>query len=228
MLLAAFFGALGAESSLAQAVGYHNVVCPPGFSIIAVHVQTANNTIGSLLNKFVAGGAAGPFEGVEIYKWNGATFDTDTGDNEHSGTPTGWDKNGVITLNPGEAAWFNNNRSTNFILTFAGTILQGSLTNEIPGPNQFSMLGSIVPQAGDLVTNLGLTNYNDGDQVYLFNPFTQQYSVYNVNKTLGSAGYLSQWDLPGDPQLQVGQGFWYHTSASGGSINWVRNFMINQ
>lgn len=211
-----------------NAVGYVNVTCPPGFSIIADQLQGTNNTIGSLLNNAAANGAPGPYEGIQLYKWNGSQFTFDTGDNQLSGNANGWDNNGVITLNPGEAAWINNNRSTNLTLTFVGTVPQGSLTNTMPGPNKFSLISSVVPQAGDLVTNMGLTNYNDGDQVYVFNNPPKTYAQYTVDKTLGGAGYLGQWDPPGDPQVNVGQGFWYHTSGTGTTVNWVRNFSVNQ
>jgi len=238
MLLTAFLTALSSAAVMAQtnvyslnAVGYINVTCPPGFSMIADQLQATNNSIGSLLNNFAPNGAPGPYEGVQIYKWSGSAFTLDTGDNQLSGNANGWDNNGVITLNPGEAAWFANHRTTNIVITFVGTVPQGTLTTQIQGAGKFSMVSSQVPQAGDLVTNLGLTNYNDGDQVYVFNnnpPAAAQYTTYTVDKLLGGTGYLGQWDPPGDPQVTVGQGFWYKTSNSGSAIAWVRNFSVNQ
>jgi len=82
-----------------------------------------------------------------------------------------------------------------------------------------------------LVTNLGLTNYNDGDTVFVFNnnpPVAAGYATYVVDKTFGSAGYNGNWDPPGDPQVNVGQGFWYKTSLTGAAITWTRNFSVNQ
>jgi len=235
MLISALLGALGSVSVMAQgtnvyslnAVGYINVTCAPGYSIIADQLIATNNSIGSLLNNVVPNSAPGPYEGVQVYSWNGSGFVFDTGDNQLSGTATGWDNNGVITMNPGQAVFIHNPRTTNLVVTFVGTVPQGSLTNTITGPNHFSMLSSQVPQAGDLVTNLGLTNYNDGDQVYVYNnnpPAAAGYTLYGVDKVLGGAGYLGQWDPPGDPTVAVGQGFWYHTSGTGVTFNWVRNF----
>jgi len=197
LLLTAIAGALGSASLMAQtnvyslnAVGYINVTCAPGFTMIADQLQATNNSIGSLLND-----STGTYDGIQVYKWNGTVFTFDTGDLALSGTANGWDNNGVITLNPGEAAWLKNPRATNVVLTFVGTVPQGSLTNTIAGPNKFSMVSSLVPQGGDLVTNLGLTNYNDGDQVYVFNNPPGTYTPYTVDKLLGGAGYLGQWIL---------------------------------
>lgn len=232
LLLSALLGTLGSVSLLAQstnvyslnAVGYINVTCPAsGFSMIACQLITTNNTVGSLMNNYLASGNPGPYEGCQVYKWTGSTYLLDTGDNELSGEPTGWDNNGVITMNPGEAIWFYNPNSTNIVITFVGTVPQGSLTNSIGSPG-FTMLSSIVPQGGDLVTNLGLTNYNDGDQVYVWNNPPGTYVTSTVDLELGYEGYLDQWDSP-DPVVAVGQGFWYYTT--GGAISWVRSFSVN-
>jgi len=232
LLLTAALTALSSGALMAQtnvyslnAVGYVNVTCEPGFNMIADQLISTNNTIGSLLVN-----TSGQYNGIQIYKWTGTTYTSDTGDNV-LGAADGWDNAGVITMNPGEAVWFHNPSNAAITVTFVGTVPQGSLSNvvTITGGGKFSMLSSVVPQGGDLVTNLGLTNYNDGDQIYVFNNTngTGKYTTYTVDKELGSAGFNSQWDPPGDPQVAVGQGFWYHTSATGAAVSWVRNFSVN-
>jgi len=91
------------------------------------------------------------------------------------------------------------------------------------------MLSSVVPQGGDLVTNLGLNNFNNGDSVYVFNNTSGggTYQKY-VADNLGGSGTGGLWDPPGDPQVNVGQGFWYQTFATGATISWVRTFTVNQ
>jgi hypothetical protein len=91
------------------------------------------------------------------------------------------------------------------------------------------MVSSPVPFSGDLVTNMGLTNYNDTDKVFVWNnPATGHptgaYSEYLVDIQGGSSGYMSQWDTP-DPTVQVGQGFWYDGVAPG--LTWTQIFSVN-
>jgi len=231
MLLTGLMTALSSAALMAQtnvyslnAVGYINVTCAPGFNMIADQLISTNNTLGSLLND-----AAGTYDNVLVYSWNGSTFSHDSGDSALSGNANGWDNNGVITMNPGQAVWFQNPNKTNMVLTFVGTVPQGSLTNTLAGSGAFTMASSIVPQSGDLVTNLGLTNFNNGDHVYVFNNTTGagSYTTYTAD-SLGGSGYQGLWDPPGDPQVNVGQGFWYQTFKTGGAVSWVRSFSVNQ
>jgi hypothetical protein len=204
-----------------NAVGYINVTLAPGFSIVADQLfATGGNAISNVLNN-----ATGAYDGVGVFKWNGSIFNTDNGDSALSGNADGWDNNGVITINPGEAAWFFNPNSTNITFTFVGTVPQG--TNTVTLGTGFSLASSPVPQSGDLVTVMGLTNYNDGDSVYVWNNTTGtgSFSTYGVAKGLGGAGYNGDWNPPGDPIVNVGQGFWYQTTSP---ISWTRVFSVNQ
>jgi len=205
-------------------VGYVNLSLPPGFSMIACQFQTTNNTIASLLND-----ASGVYDGIQIYKWNGTGFSLDTGDSALSPYANGWDNNGVITLNPGEAAWLKNPRTTNVNVVFLGTVPSGTLSVSVKGPGAFNMISSPVPVAGDVVTNpiMNLTNYGNGDKVYVYNN-PGGFTTYTVDIPLGSEGYQSQWDAPGDPQVNVGQGFWYLTSKTTSSFTWTENFSVSQ
>jgi len=233
LALSTMLGMLGTASLVAQtnvysinAVGYINLTLSPGFNMIACQLQTGSNTVGGLFND-----ASGIYDGCQVYKYNPATtnYAVDLGDSQGSSYANGWDGNGVITMNPGEAIWFKNAASSNLVVTFVGTVPQG--TNNVTIHNGFNMISSPVPFSGDIVTNMGLTNYYptaDGTEVYVFNnpapghP-TGAYTVSLVDLAGGSSGYHSQWDGP-DPTANVGQGFWWKSTAP---ITWSQVFSIN-
>jgi len=230
LLLTGALTALGSAALMAQtnvysvnAVGYINITLGPGYNMIANQLNTTNNTLGSLLND-----STGTYDSFIVDKWTGTTFVDDTGDSTFSGTPTGWDNNGVMTMNPGEAVWIKNPYKTNFNITFIGTVPSGPLTTVIPA-NAYSMLSSQVPVAGDIITNpaINLTNYNIGDTVFVFNnnpPATPGYTTYSAAGPLfGGFGDQGNWTSTGDPTVAVGQGFWYKNNSSA-AINWTRTF----
>jgi hypothetical protein len=218
----------GAPGAFAQnPVAYYNVDLYPGFNMIADQLQSGNNTLSNLLNN-----GNDQYDGLEVFKWDGTNFQSDV-----AGAPTvqtnpgnGWMNNGVITMNPGEAVWIKNANPTNVILTFSGAILEGTLTNTIPGPNAFSMLSSQVPQTGDLATNLGFTNFNQGDTIYVFTASNQAYRTFNYDTNTGNSGWLGNFSGgSGDPIIQIGQGFWYKTGANApATTTWIRTFYVNQ
>jgi len=234
LALSAVLGLVGCASVMAQAnvyslnaVGYINLTLPVGFSMIANQLSNSvDNTIGTLLND-----ASGVYDGVVIYKYAAGAYTTDTGDSQGSGNANGWDNNGVITLNPGEAAWLNNGTGAPLAITFVGTVPQGANTVVVsPG---FNMIASPVPFAGDVVTTMGLTQYEanaDGSDVFVWNnPATGHphggYTTYTVDIAGGGgAGFNGDWDPPGDPQAGIGQGFWFNATAG---FNWVQTFSVN-
>jgi hypothetical protein len=210
LLLSAIAGVLSSASLMAQvyslnAVGYINVVVPPGFSIIANQLNTTNNNISPLLDSQLLDGN---HSGVTLFKYNGG-FSSYT----VSSSAT-WSSTSVTntTLNPGEATFINNPFSTNFTLTFVGTVLTGKLTNTLA--QGFNLVSSITPQTGYLDTQLGLTP-GAGDIVFTYN---NGYSsdVYSSSGT---------WSVNGlAPVPAVGQGFFYFSVAG---ENWVQNFSVN-
>jgi hypothetical protein len=231
MLLTAALTALSSAAVMAQtnvyslnAVGYVNVTLLPGFNMIADQLQGTNNTIGVLIND-----ASGQFDNFQVYKWTGSGFQLDTANSNIATNANNWEQNGTITLNPGEAAWVKNPNKTNVTITFVGTVPQGTLNVNLTGNGAFSMVSSIVPQAGDLASNLNMTNFNSGDTMYVFNPTNQQYQVFNYNVNTGNSGYQGNFTAnTGDPQLQVGQGFWYKTATGAPLTTWSRTFSVNQ
>jgi len=207
-----------------NAVGYINVTVPPGFSIVADQLwATGGNTLSNALNN-----SGGAYNGVQVFSWTGTAFSTDNGDNSVLGDPlSGWANGGQNTINPGQGTWFNNPNTTNLTFTFVGTVPQG--TNTVPFAKGFNLVSSPVPQSGDLVTVMGLSNYNNLDQVFVWNPNGTgggTYATYSVaTGGLGGFGNNGDWNSPGDPQVNVGQGFWYEATVASA---WTRNFSVNQ
>jgi hypothetical protein len=200
--------AAGVATSMAQSnvyslnvVGYYNITVNAGQKVlIANQLNTTNNTIGSVLI---------PQPNDQFFKFNGG-FTAYNGD---SYTPGVWDPNGLATLNPGEGGFYIPAVATT--ITFVGEVLQGSLTNTLP-INTKVIRSSIVPQAGAATGALGLP-VEPNDQLFTFNG---GYTAYN-----GDSYSPGTWD-PSDPQLVVGQAFFYIKANGGVQSNWVRNFTV--
>jgi len=211
-----------------NAVGYINVTVLPGFNMIACQLQTGTNTLGNLIPDSTNASGIGYIDKCIAYKFNGSSYTVDTANSATSAFANNWGAGGVMTMNPGEAIWFKNIFSTNLTFTFVGTVPQGTLTVTAAGPSTFNMISSQVPQAGDLCSNLGLTNFNSLDSFYVFNPSNQTYQVFNANFNTGNSGYNGDFTgNTGDPMVNVGQGFWYKT-GTGGAVTWSRTFSVNQ
>ncbi len=198
-----------ASSALAQSnvyslnvVGYYNVTVNAGQKlIIANQLNTTNNTIGVLL--------APPMVDNNdlLFKYSGGfaayQYSTDDG---------AWLPDGNATLNPGEAAFFQPVGART--LTFVGEVLQGSLTNTLPLGVKV-LRSSKVPQAGLVTTTLGLPAANN-DNLFTF---AGGYTAYQYSDDDGA------W-LPSEPNINVGQGFFYTKSPTAPTPNWVRNFTV--
>jgi hypothetical protein len=199
-------------SSMAQSnvyslnvVGYYNLpIAAHAKVMIANQLNTTNNTIGSLLTEPMIG------DQDQLFKYNGgfsaASYSTDDG----YWTPS------TITMNPGEAAFFQPNAART--LTFVGEVLQGSLVNTLPLGVKV-MRASMVPQAGAVDTDLGVVP-DDQDQMFTYNGGYTAYS-YSTDD-----GYWTP-----TPNVAVGQGFFYSKSslANGGvpaHATWTRNFTV--
>ena len=202
-----------------NAVGYINVTIPPGFSIVADQLwASGGNAISNVVND-----TSGVYDGVTYFKWTGSGFNFDTANAAFAPSTGGWPSGGTDTLNPGEAAWFQNPNNTNLTFTFVGTVPQG--TNSVVLHTGFSMISSPVPQAGLLSTDLGFTNVNVGDTVFVWDPVAKTYQNSGdqvVGPPFGT-GYGGLWSA--EPSLAVGQGFWYQATAN---VTWTRVFSVNQ
>jgi len=240
MLLSALLGALGSVSVMAQSsnvyslnvVGYINVTMFPGYNIITCPlVSSPDNTIATLLNntngQYQSGsGRSGEF--ALVYSYVNGGYITDQAD--AANTPSGWLNGGTNTISPGQAVFFYNPTTTNMTATFVGTVTNGPVTNALtPG---YSLVGSMVPVTGDIVTN-SISMFTNGqvtgsgrsvtaDELYTYTPGAG-YSTYQYS--------ASGWVLgttPADPTLtNVYQGFFFYNPFST-TNNWVENFSVAQ
>jgi len=187
-----------------NAVGFVNVACPPGFSLIANPLAAATNTVSALFPS--------PVSGTVVFKFNPATggFISTT----FSAFLGGWtDPN--MSLVPGEGFFFRNPGATTVTNTFVGNVQQGTLVTSLG--SGFSLVSSQVPQQGLVSTDLGLPN-DSGTTVFTFSNAANSYSSFVFSSFLGG------WS-PTEPTIGVGQGFFVKRSSSG---SWSRSFSVNQ
>lgn len=118
------------------------------YTTLANPFVTPNNTVAALLPSVP--------EGTLLYKYaNGAGYTT----NVCSG---GVWTDGSATLNPGEAVFLYNTARTNLLITFAGTILQSTVSNTIPAG--YSLVSPMIPLPGAISTFPA----KSGDQIQFF------------------------------------------------------------
>jgi len=210
--------AAGIATSLAQSnvyslnvVGYYNITVGSHQQImIANQLNTTNNTIGALLAPPMVN------DSDKLFKFNGS-FSASA----YSTLDGQWDPDPTVTMNPGEAVFYQNAQSATETLTFVGEVLQGSLTNTLP-INVKVMRASMVPQQGLVSTDLGVPTA-DGDHLFVFNTAQNGsgYTAYAYSTLDG------QWD-PNEPTINVGQGFFFTTASTAppANTNWIRNFTV--
>jgi hypothetical protein len=242
-------GALGATSLVAQtnvyslnAVGYINVSLPPGYSIVTCPlICSPDNTLNTLFpngNGVNTPPSGIPYAGATALQFAGGKF---TAADIANGVYAygGWANGGAdVTLNPGQAIFFQNPNNTSMAATFVGTVPTGSLTNTIiPG---YNLIGSMVPVSGDIantntavgaIANLNVTP-GYGDSVLFYNPATQQFANPATEGGIYSPGWSGGAGAAGGPlSTNVAQGFFYYNASAFGAgpvnENWVENFTIN-
>jgi hypothetical protein len=204
-------GAAGLVTSMAQVysvniVGYVNTTVPVGFSIIQNPLTASpDNTVASVIPSVPAGAA------LTIYKFNSASgsylqVNWDSGFGE-------WD-DPTLTIAPGEGFFAYNGSAAAYTLTFVGEVPTGTLTT--PLVVGFNMVGSKVPQAGLVQTDLGYTPSSAGESIYKYNNATGSYLQYNYDAGFG------EWDE--EPSFGVGEAFF---TFRGGPGDWTRTFNVN-
>lgn len=190
-----------------NAVGYVNVTVPAGkFALLANPLNQPTNSLAAVLPDVPAN--------TIVYVYDPATSQFAQATKRTSG----WSGAGAAAmLNPGQGFFIKNVGTADMNITFVGEVPQGTnLTINFPKAG-FYLVGSIVPQAGKVSTDLGLPAVN-GDKVYVFDPATQLYST--LTKRTGTT-----WSGGAEPTIPVANGFFYQATAAG---NWTRSFSVNQ
>jgi hypothetical protein len=204
--------AAGAATSMAQSnvyslnvVGYVNIACSNGFTLVNTPLAATNSSIVSLLDAYVPNGGS-------VYTFNGTSFQTIIKD-EFDGT---WSAP-TTQLPNGKGYFIRNPNATPFTVTYVGEVPQGSLTNN-PGSG-YTLLGSKVPQQAFL-QDLGVTSGNS-DQVLRF--ANGGFVTYIKDEFDGTWSGIGADPVKG-PNIKVGEGFFYRNLS--GSATWVRNFTV--
>ncbi len=220
LLLAAAISAAGIAASLAQSnvyslnvVGYVNIALAAGQNLIAnpldVDGTGTNNNLTTVFGNQVQGGEI-------VSAFNGASYDSAT----YSAKLNVWQGPNLPAVNaglqPGKGAFVFVGTATN--VTVVGNVLQGQpLTQQYAAG--FSILSSKVPQTGLLATDLKYGPAG-GDIVQKFNSGTQNY----ISPAATYSAKLNAWaNPPGEPTINVGEGFFLFSSAGG---TWTRNFTV--
>jgi hypothetical protein len=218
LLLAAALTAAGIASIQAQSnvysinvVGYVNVVCSNGYTLVNTPLVPTDNTLTNLLDAYVPGGSTVlTFVGGGYVAYFKDDFDLT------------W--NGANTPLPNGSAYFIRNPGATLTVTYVGEVPQGSLVHTLPALGLYGLVGSKVPQAG-FVEDLGIVP-GPGDQILRF-----------VNNGSGGGGFSAYanddfdntWsgagaDINKGPSVAVGEGFFYRNLS--GTATWTRNFTV--
>jgi hypothetical protein len=215
LLLTAALSAVGVATSMAQvysvnAVGYVNTTLVPGFNLVSNPLSGANNSIQALFSSIPLGS--------QVFKFNGASFDIATADQDDDGNPALVPANvGALTVVPGEGVFVKLNATANATVTFVGEVAQGSLSNPLPAG--LSIRSSQVPQAGT-ASELGLPIGAPGDQLFQWNTASGSYDISTVDTDDdGNPAWV-----PSLKSLKVGEAFFLKRSAAGA---WARTFSVN-
>jgi len=195
--------AVNAQVYSVNAVGYVNVTCPRGFSIIANPLNAVTNTLSALIPN--------PTDQTTVYEWanNNYSIATFYADSPTSGS---WDND--LVLAPGIGAWIYNPGAAPFTITFVGEVTQG--TNNVNLGSGYSLVSSIVPQGGALDSLLGYVP-SDQDTVYQY-----QNGNFVIGTYYADSPTTGSWD--NIPTPAVGEGFWIYTTKPKA---WTRIFSIN-
>jgi len=214
LLLTAAVSAAAVATSVAQtvysvnAVGYVNVTVPAGkFAMLANPLNQPTNSLAAVLPDVPAN--------TVVYVFQSGGFVQATK------RSTGWSGPGATaTLNPGQGFFVKNAGTADMTITFVGEVPQGTALS-VPLVAGMNLVGSIVPQAGKVETDLKIPAAN-GDILYQWDTATQAYKTAATRRT-----NVGQWTggTGGEPTIGVGEGFFYSAKAAG---NWTRSFSVNQ
>lgn len=238
MLLSAAVLAAGVASSMASAVysvnvvGYINVTTAPGFNMIANQLDVDGvDAIGTVLGAANTGAALDGCQ-VETFDKVHSAYNVDVYDNSGFSGPPGWYDNvtgnpSTNKIAPGRGFFFFNSKTTNVVLTIAGTVLQG--TNLVPLTSGFNLISTPTPVAGALLPATNGFPVTDTMQYEAFTNTTGHagYAVIDYYDASGFSGppawYNNLSGLPETPTPAVGQGYFLYTPST---VTWSNVFIV--
>jgi hypothetical protein len=183
-------------------VGYVNTAIPSGFSMI-------QNPLNASPNNSLASALPNPGAPCQLFKYNttSGAYDINEFDGEF------WLDDAQV-VNPGEG-FFLFNPGAPFTITFVGEVPTGTLST--PLVTGFNMVGSKVPQAGLLQTDLGYVPTAPAESVYQYRNASNDYLIIGWDSDVFWAD--------GEPNLAVGEAVFIY--RLGGAGNWTRTFNVN-
>jgi hypothetical protein len=196
---------MGQQVFSVNAVGFVNKAVPPGFSILVNPLDTGGENPISVVLPTVT-------EESRVFKFNAGTgsFAVNIFRTSAFG---GW-QDPTMTLKPGEGFFFDNaDTNPNSTITFTGEVTQGSELT-VPLSVGFSLVGSIVPQSGQLDTVLGLDPQEE-DRFFLFDGTTYSVFIWRNSGWLGGNA----------PAPGIAEGFF--VDSNNGTTTWTRSFSVN-
>jgi hypothetical protein len=187
-----------------NAVGYVKVPAIPANSF-AMICNPLNNTTGNTVANLFPNAPEGTF----IYKFIGGAYEqANLFEFGEWGNPS-------QELLPGEGAFLKTPAGAGYDdLVFVGEGAQGDASN-VTLEAGFNMVGSLVPQAGLLSTDLAYPA-DEGDFAYLYDVATQNYMPAYLYE-------FGEW-APSEPSLEVAEAAFLKPT---GTRAWDRNFSVN-
>ena len=229
LLIAAAALAAAVTSSQAQTVysqnivGYVNQVLPgsPNFSLVQNPLQGTTNAAEQVITCVQFGDS--------VLTWNGTGFNSAIYAPGLNDDNTVWvDANSFSDIpspqiTPGEGVFYENNQGVNETNTYVGTCVLSN-TIVLTGSPNFTLVGSTVPIGGDINS----TNFNlpvqFGDSVLTWNGTGFDSDIYAPGLNDDSTVWVDANSFAdvADPQLSVGQGFFYENNQ-GSDETWQQN-----
>jgi len=189
-----------------NAVGYVSVTLAPGeFKIICNPLNVVTNGVQNNVLDAILPNAP---NGTRLFRFGAGSQSFTIFTRRSMGwTPFG----GTTVINPGEGFFIQNVSQTNITLTFVGEVPQGvNLTIQLVAG--FNLVAPHVPVSGLLETEMKLPAAQ-GDRVYLYRD-----GVYHVYRR------LSNFWLPAEPVIGVGEGFYFHSLSA---KPWIVTFLTS-
>ena len=188
--------ALSTSNFSSQIVGFVTISAGSGFTAIANPFDSGDNTLAALITNVPDGTALNKYTtglGFTSNVFSGGIWST-----------------GAATLNPGEGGFLLNPTRNKLSLVFSGTVLQGTVTNDIP-PG-YSLISATIPLPNPLTSFPACS----GDQIQLYN--RGAWTTYTF-----MSGRWQSGGVKGRNSLVISPGDSFFVTKKSGT-NWVQSY----